>query len=53
MIFKIILVAYEGTFGECEECGVQIGEKRLEAIPGVDIGIACAEIGEKAARNFA
>jgi DnaK suppressor protein len=43
----------EGTFGECEECGEQIGDRRLEAIPGVDICVACAEIEEKAARNFA
>jgi len=43
----------DGTFGECEDCGEQIGDKRLEAIPGVDVCVSCAELEEKAARNFA
>lgn len=43
----------DGTFGECEECGETIAEKRLEAIPGVEVCINCAEIEERAARNFA
>ncbi len=32
-----------GTYGICEECGVQIGEKRLEAIPWVRLCIDCSQ----------
>lgn len=42
----------DGTFGRCEECGELIGEKRLEAIPGVLICLSCAELEERTARNF-
>ena len=33
-------------FGDCEECGEEIGFKRLEAIPGVSLCICCAEKAE-------
>lgn len=35
-----------GEFGYCEECGDEIGFKRLEAIPGVILCISCAEKAE-------
>jgi DnaK suppressor protein len=33
-----------GTFGECLNCGQEIGIKRLEAIPWVRYCIACQEL---------
>ncbi len=35
-----------GTYGICEECGAQIGEKRLEALPWVRLCIECSEKDE-------
>ena len=32
----------EGTYGECVQCGEQIAEKRLEAIPHATLCITCA-----------
>lgn len=34
-------------FGQCEECGEDIGFKRLAAIPGVTLCIGCAEQAER------
>jgi DnaK suppressor protein len=36
-----------GTFGICTNCGVTIGEKRLQAIPWTPFCIDCAELSEK------
>ena len=33
-----------GTFGECRDCGQEIGVKRLEAIPWTRYCIRCQEI---------
>ena len=33
----------QGEYGQCQECGEGIGIKRLEAIPGVNTCIVCAE----------
>ena len=33
----------EGTFGECQQCGEKIGERRLEAVPWTPYCIACQE----------
>ncbi len=33
----------EGTFGECQQCGERIGERRLEAVPWTPYCIACQE----------
>ncbi len=33
----------EGTFGECLQCGNEIGEKRLEAVPWTPHCISCQE----------
>jgi DnaK suppressor protein len=36
----------KGAFGECEECGEDIGFKRLKSIPGATLCISCAEQAE-------
>jgi len=33
-----------GTFGQCRNCGQEIGGKRLEAIPWTRYCIACQEL---------
>ena len=33
----------DGTFGECQQCGEPIGEKRLEAVPWTPYCISCQE----------
>lgn len=37
----------EGSFGECAECGNQIGAKRLEALPWTPYCIDCQEKMER------
>jgi DnaK suppressor protein len=37
----------EGSFGECVQCGTQIGAKRLEALPWTPYCIACQEKVER------
>lgn len=37
----------DGTFGICEQCGSEIGEKRLEARPVTTLCIECKEEQEK------
>src|ERR1041384_4537032 len=37
----------EGTFGECINCGEEIGAKRLEAIPWTPHCIRCQELMEQ------
>lgn len=41
-----------GEFGMCEECGDAIGEKRLLAIPGIDVCINCAEEQERNQKQY-
>jgi DnaK suppressor protein len=43
----------EGAFGTCESCGGPIGEKRLEALPGTDLCVSCAEVEECQLRDYA
>jgi DnaK suppressor protein len=52
-IESALLKIEDGTFGECEECGCQIGEKRLLAIPDAKHCINCAEDLEHIAKQFA
>ena len=33
----------EGTYGECEKCGGDIGEGRLNAIPEATLCVSCAD----------
>ena len=35
------------AYGTCTNCGVEIGEKRLNAVPGTPFCIDCAELQEK------
>ena len=37
----------DGTFGECEDCGVEISFNRLLARPTADMCISCKEVAEK------
>jgi DnaK suppressor protein len=37
----------KGTFGQCEECGQEIGLKRLEARPVTSLCIDCKTLQEK------
>jgi DnaK suppressor protein len=43
----------DGTYGVCEQCGEEIGLKRLEARPVTDLCIRCKEEQEKFERSFA
>lgn len=36
-----------GTFGVCEDCGIQISEKRLEVLPEARLCIECQSLLEK------
>jgi len=45
---------HEGTYGICAECGVEISEKRLQAVPFAKLCVACqsqAELLEKIERE--
>ena len=37
----------EGSYGVCEECGMDIGEKRLQAMPFARYCLACQQESEK------
>jgi DnaK suppressor protein len=37
----------EGAYGTCTNCGVEIGEKRLQAVPWTPFCIDCQELQEK------
>ncbi len=37
----------EGTYGQCEECGVKIPKARLNAIPFATLCVRCAEQQER------
>lgn len=45
-IENAILKINNGSFGECEDCGEEISEKRLLANPGFVNCISCAEYSE-------
>lgn len=36
----------EGTYGQCEECGVKIPKARLNAIPYASLCVKCASLQE-------
>lgn len=42
-----------GTYGECEDCGEQISEKRLSAVLDCKFCIECAEQKEKISKQYA
>ena len=37
----------EGNYGTCTNCGAEIGEKRLQAVPWTPFCIDCQELQEK------
>jgi DnaK suppressor protein len=37
----------DGSYGTCTNCGTQIGEKRLQAVPWTPFCIDCQELQEK------
>jgi DnaK suppressor protein len=37
----------DGSYGTCTNCGVEIGEKRLQAVPWTPFCIDCQELQEK------
>jgi DnaK suppressor protein len=52
-IDKAIERIEDGSFGECEECGKDIGEKRLMAKPDAITCISCAERLEHILKQYA
>jgi DnaK suppressor protein len=47
-----LLKIEDGSFGTCEECGEEIGLKRLEARPETTLCIKCKEDQEKAEKDY-
>lgn len=41
-----------GEYGYCDECGDEIGEKRLRVQPIADLCISCKETAEKAEHRY-
>ena len=52
-IDKTLKKIEDGSYGVCEQCGEEIGLKRLEARPVTDLCIRCKEEQEKMERSFA
>jgi DnaK suppressor protein len=51
-IRKALDKIHEHTFGECEECGADIGYQRLKARPCAELCILCKEEEERGGLNF-
>lgn len=51
-IDKALIKIEDGSFGTCEECGEEIGIKRLEARPETTLCIKCKEEQEKAEKDY-
>ena len=47
LIEEALVRTGEGTYGTCTNCGNQIGEKRLQAVPWTPFCIDCQELQEK------
>lgn len=41
----------QGTYGICENCGTEIGERRLQALPWARLCLACAEVQQRHSSN--
>ncbi len=52
-IDKALAKIEDGTFGTCEECGDEIGAKRLEARPVTDLCVKCKEDQEQREKEYA
>ena len=53
-IDEALMRLHEGTYGMCAECGVEISEKRLQAVPFAKLCVECqsrAELLEKIERE--
>jgi RNA polymerase-binding transcription factor len=46
-IDRALLKLENGTYGLCEDCGKQIGEERLEAVPFATLCIQCKRTWER------
>ncbi len=44
---RALLAVKEGTFGTCDECGEDIEEKRLKAIPWATYCLPCQELADR------
>lgn len=42
---------HQGTYGICENCGEEIGERRLQALPWARLCLACAEAQQRHSSN--
>jgi DnaK suppressor protein len=51
-IDKALIKIEDGSFGTCEECGEEIGIKRLEARPETTLCIKCKEEQERAEKDY-
>jgi DnaK suppressor protein len=51
-IDKALAKIEDGSFGTCEECGEEIGIKRLEARPETTLCIKCKEEQERAEKDY-
>lgn len=49
---KALCKIEEGTFGDCEECGEEITESRLQALPTCRLCINCAENEERLRKQY-
>lgn len=52
-IDKALKKIEKGEYGTCEECGEDIGMKRLEARPVTDLCIKCKEEEEQLEKSYA
>lgn len=52
-IDKALAKIEDGSFGTCEECGDEIGIKRLEARPVTDLCVKCKEDQEQREKEYA
>lgn len=52
-IRKALSKVDDGSYGVCEDCGEEIGVKRLEARPVTDLCIKCKEEQEQIERSYA
>jgi DnaK suppressor protein len=51
-IDRALVKIEDGTFGTCEECGEEIGGKRIEARPETSLCIKCKEEQERAEKDY-
>lgn len=52
ILAKALKKIEDGTFGGCEECGEEIAETRLLAVPTCQLCINCAENEEKMRKQY-